>query len=300
MLAKVCSATLLGVDGHLVRVEVHASNGLPGYRVVGLPDASCRESRDRVRAALMSSGFKWPQLRLTVNLAPSGLRKVGSGLDLAIALGVLCSVGELPPACLEGRAFFGELGLDGALRRVAGILALIGPVRSREVVVPMSCAAEARLVGDCRVQAASHLRELVEVLLGRRPWAEVPSQRPQPRPSLPDLAEVRGQAYGRQALEVAAAGAHHLLLVGAAGAGKTMLAARLPGLLPPLSTEEALEVAKIHSAAGLQLSPDCLDLQPPLRSPHHSASAVSLIGGGGARSAPGGDQLRPQRRPLLG
>jgi magnesium chelatase family protein len=212
---------------------------------------------------------------------------VGPGLDVAIALGILCSVGEVPPSSLEGRAFFGELGLDGALRRVAGILPLVACARAREVVVPLASAPEAALVGDCRVKAASTLRELVDILLRRRGWPEVPGRVPPPPASLPDLAEVRGQAHGRQALEVAAAGGHHLLLVGPAGAGKTMLAVRLPGLLPPLSSEEALEVAKIHSAAGLQLSPNRLDLRPPLRSPHHSASAVSLVGGGGSRLRPG-------------
>lgn len=287
MLAKVCSATLLGVEGYLVRVEVHSGTGLPGYRVVGLPDASCRESHDRVRAALLSSGFAWPQRRLTVNLAPSGLRKVGSGLDLPIALGVLCAVGEVPSSALEDRAFFGELGLDGTLRRVPGVLPLVGCVGDREVVVPMACAAEARLLCQERARSAHSLRELVDILLGRARWPELPPQWERPAHSLPDLAEVRGQAFGRQALEVAAAGGHHLLLVGAAGAGKTMLASRLPGLLPLLSADEALEVAKIHSAAGVVVAADQLDRRPPLRSPHHSASAVSLVGGGGVRLRPG-------------
>lgn len=287
VLATVCSATLLGVDGHLVNVEVHASNGLPGFRVVGLPDASCREARDRVRAALLSSGFRWPQRRITVNLAPSGLRKVGSGLDVAIALGVLSADGQLAPGCLTGRSFLGELGLDGALRRIPGVLPLVGTLRSGDVIVPMACAGEARLVAGERVRTASTLKELVGALLKVRPWPEPPHQGPPPTKPLPDLAEMRGQAYGRQVLEVAAAGGHHLLLVGAAGAGKTMLAVRLPGLLPPLSADEALEVAKVHSAAGLELSSNGLDLRPPLRAPHHSASAVSLIGGGGSRLRPG-------------
>lgn len=287
MLATVCSATLLGVDGHIVNVEVHAANGLPGFRVVGLPDASCRESRDRVRAALLSSGFRWPQRRVTVNLAPSGLRKVGSGLDVAIALGVLCADGQVPGACLQGMAFIGELGLDGALRRVPGVLPLVGTLRSRDVVVPMSCAAEAALLAGERVRTASNLKELVNALKNVQAWPAPPASAPPPLPAQPDLCEVRGQSYGRRLLEVSAAGGHHLLLVGAAGAGKTMLAVRLPGLLPALSAEEALEVAKIHSAAGLQLSSNRLDLRPPLRAPHHSASAVSLIGGGGARLRPG-------------
>jgi magnesium chelatase family protein len=271
-----------------VVVEVHVANGLPGFRVVGLPDASCRESRDRVRAAIVSSGLAWPQRRVTVNLAPSGIPKTGAGLDLAIALGVLAADGQLSPSTLRGMAFLGELGLDGALRRVPGTLPLVDAVSEAVVVVPASCAHEAALVRRARVNAAADLRSLVSTLRAGGTWPPLP-----PAPPLtlegrsPDLADVRGQALGRQALEVAAAGEHHVLLVGAAGAGKTMLASRLPGLLPSLTPEEALEVAKIHSAAGLELPGSSLPLRPPFRAPHHSASAVSLIGGGGQRLRPG-------------
>jgi len=288
VLATVSAATLVGVDGHPVAVEVHVSNGLPGFRVVGLPDASCRESRDRVRAAILSSGFRWPQKRVTVNLAPSGLRKAGSGLDLAIGLGVMAADCQLPAQALAGLAFIAELGLDGSLRRVPGILPLVGSVTDPAVVVAPTCAPEARLVQGATVRAVPSLKALVQVLNGQAGWPE-PPQVPggADEPPAPDLAEVRGQAFGRQALEVAAAGGHHLLMVGPAGAGKTMLATRLPGLLPPLTPAEALEVAKIHSAAGLELGASGLCLRPPFRSPHHSASAVSLIGGGGARLRPG-------------
>ena len=288
MLATVSSATLVGVDGHPVSVEVHASNGLPGFRVVGLPDASCRESRDRVRAAILSSGLRWPQQRVTVNLAPSGVRKAGSGLDLAIALGVLAADGQLSACALEGLAFVGELGLDGSLRRVPGILPLAAAVDEGYVVVPPASAREACLVRQASVRTAGSLQVLVEVLRGGRGWPELPPANAKfEEARLPDLAEVRGQAFGRQALEVAAAGGHHLLMVGPAGSGKTMLATRLPGLLPALSPDEALEVAKVHSAAGIELASGGLSLRPPFRSPHHSASAVSLIGGGGARIRPG-------------
>ena len=288
MLATVASATLVGVDGHAVSVEVHVSNGLPGFRVVGLPDTSCREARDRVRAALISSGFVWPQKRITVNLAPSGLRKAGSGLDLAVALGVLAADGQIAAGSTEASAFIAELGLDGSLRRVAGILPLVAATDEPGVVVPPSCGREACLVGRPQVRTAPTLRALVLALRGQSPWPELPSAGAGPdQAPPPDLAEVRGQPFGRQALEVAAAGGHHLLMVGPAGAGKTMLAERLAGLLPALTPGEALEVAKVHSAAGLDLGMAGLCLRPPFRSPHHSASAVSLIGGGGARLRPG-------------
>ena len=288
MLATVSSATLVGVDGHPVTVEVHVSNGLPGFRVVGLPDASCRESRDRVRAAIISSGFKWPMKRVTVNLAPSGLRKAGPGLDVAIALGVMAADDQLPARLLGGLAFIGELGLDGSLRRVPGVLPLVAAVEEPTVVVAPACAREASYVERSTVRAAGGLRELVQALKTSSGWPELPAAvSTDEGPRAPDLAEVRGQPFGRQALEVAAAGGHHLLMVGPAGAGKTMLARRLPGILPALSQDEALEVAKIHSAAGLELVGSGLSVRPPFRAPHHSASAVSLIGGGGARLRPG-------------
>lgn len=287
-MATVSSATLVGVDGQPVAVEVHVSNGLPGFRVVGLPDASCREARDRVRAAIMSSGLRWPQRRVTVNLAPSGMRKAGSGLDLAIALGVLVADGQVPGEPLEDLGFVGELGLDGSLRRVAGILPLVAALPTVAVVVAPECAREAALVQRATVRTVPHLHDLVQVLQGKAAWpAPPPTGAAVGTAPGPDLCEVRGQAFGRQALEVAAAGGHHLLMIGPAGAGKTMLATRLPGLLPELSSDEALEVAKIHSAAGLELAGDGLSLRPPFRAPHHSASAVSLIGGGAARLRPG-------------
>ena len=289
MLATVSSATLVGADGRPVVVEVHVANGLPGFRVVGLPDASCRESRDpRPVPRSSSSGLDWPQRRVTVNLAPSGIPKTGAGLDLAIALGVLAADGQLGQSSLRGMAFLGELGLDGSLRRVPGTLPLVDAVSEAVVVVPAPCAREAALVRRARVNAAEDLRSLVSTLRAGGAWPSLPPVPPcTVEARSPDLADVRGQALGRQALEVAAAGAHHVLLVGAAGAGKTMLASRLPGLLPPLTPAEALEVAKIHSAAGLELPGSNLSLRPPFRSPHHSASAVSLIGGGGPRLRPG-------------
>lgn len=288
MLASVSSATLLGVEGRPVRVEVHVSNGLPSFTVVGLPDTTCREARDRVRAALLSSELQWPNKRVTVNLAPPALRKVGAGLDLAIAAGLLVASEQVPRAAVEGRAFIGELGLDGSVRAVPGALPLIDALGEPEVVVPAGCTVEAQLVGRHEIRPVSRLRELADALRDRAPWPDPPPPvTPPPPPPEPDLADVRGQPVARFALEVAAAGGHHLLLTGPPGAGKTMLARRLPGLLPDLTPDEALEATCIHSAAALPLPPGGLVRRPPFRAPHHGASAVSLVGGGSGAMQPG-------------
>ncbi len=287
LLACVSSATLHGVDGRPVAVEVHVSNGIPGFTVVGLPDAAVRESRDRVRAALLSSGCSWPLQRITVNLAPSGERKAGAGLDLAIAVGLLVAVGVVPPQTVTGTAFLGELGLDGSLRPVPGVVPLVACLHAAQVVVPAASARHAQLVDGPVVRAGTCLAEVMTALEGRGPWAEpAPAAAAAPAPA-PDLADVRGQAVGRRALELAAAGGHHLLLVGPPGAGKTMLAQRLPGLLPDLTPGEALEVARVHSAAGAALPGEALPTRPPFRAPHHSATDVAIVGGGTAWLRPG-------------
>ncbi len=288
MLAIVPSATVLGVEGRPVTVEVHVSSGLPSFTIVGLPDTACREARDRVRAALLCSGLPWPMRRITVNLAPSGLRKVGSGLDLAIAVAMLIAEEEVEPAAIEGLGFLGELGLDGSLRAVPGMVSLVEALPTTTAVVPAAAAGEARLVARHEVRAVRNLGEVVSVLKAEEAWPDPPppGTAPPPPPD-PDLADVRGQPVARLALEVAAAGHHHLLMVGPPGSGKTMLARRLPGLLPELSQEHALEVTRIHSAAGLPLRTDSLIWRPPLRAPHHNASPVSVIGGGTALMRPG-------------
>jgi magnesium chelatase family protein len=289
VLGLVPSATLLGIDGHAVTVEVHISSGLPSFNVVGLPDASCREASGRVRAALQSSKCAWPQQRVTVNLAPPTVRKVGSGLDLAMAVALLVASGEIRQEAVGERAFLGELGLDGSIRPVAGTLCLIDAVpRGTAVVVPVPSAAEAGLVGDRIVHPVRTLAEVVACLRGEEPWpSPEPIERTPPPACGLDLAEVRGQPVARYALEVAAAGGHHLLLLGPPGAGKTMLAARLPGLLPPLTHAEALETTRVHSAAGLPLPCGSLVTTPPFRAPHHGASAAALVGGGTVLLRPG-------------
>lgn len=286
MIATIPSATLLGVDGRQVVVEVHVSNGLPGFAIVGQPDAACREARDRVRAALLSTGLTWPLKKVTVNLAPSGVRKMGAGLDLAIAIGLLVASEQLDAEAAAGFAFVGELGLDGTVRRVPGMVPLVDALTAPAVVVASVSAREAALVGRHHVRGVSTLEEL---LLALRLVAEWPDLPPPAEPTQvvapPDLADVRGQRLGRFALEVAAAGGHHLLMTGPPGSGKTMLAQRLPGLLPDLGRDEAVETTRIHSAGALTV--DALIQRPPLRAPHHGASAVSLIGGGQAWMRPG-------------
>jgi len=289
MLACIPSATLHGVDGRSVRVEVHVSSGLPSYSVVGLPDAAVRESRDRVRAALLSSHLSWPPNRVTINLAPSGVRKSGSGLDLPIAIGLLVASGALPPASVEGIGFVGELGLDGSIRPVPGIVSLVAALGTLRAVVPAATASQATLVAGDRVRAGVTLSGLMAALLGRSPWPEVGAAEPDPGagPTASDLSDVRGQPVARRALEVAAAGGHHLLLVGPPGSGKTMLASRLPGILPPLTRDDALEAVKIHSAAGVALAGGALPDRPPFRAPHHSSTDVGLLGGGSSWLRPG-------------
>lgn len=292
MLASIRSATLLGVSGQPVLVEVHCgSGGLPGFRIVGTPDAACRESRDRVRAALISSGCTWPtREQITVNLAPAAHPKVGAGLDLAVAMALLVATGQLDASAVDGWGFVGELGLDGTLRRVPGLAPMVAVIGASPVVVPSAGAGEAAVAAPGEVRSAAHLREVVAALKpdSPEPWPLVPVAAPDPIPTPPpDLADVRGQPTARLALELAAAGGHHLLLIGPPGAGKTMLAKRLPGLLPPLRRDEALEVTMVHSSAGLRLPPNGMVDQAPFRAPHHTSSVVSLVGGGSHTLRPG-------------
>ena len=289
MLATVQSATLNGVRGHPVDVEVHVpTGGLPGFTVVGLPDASCREARDRVRAALLSSGHDWPSRKITVNLAPSALKKSGAGLDVSIAIGLLAATGRLAPDLVAQFGFLGELGLDGSIRPVHGALPMADAITAKRLVVAPGNANEVCLLRRGNVHPVATLNELLACLDGDEPWPEVgPRTAPIVEEDIPDLSEIRGQHTAKLALELAAAGGHHLLLVGPPGAGKTMLARRLPSLLPPLSETELLETTRVRSAAGLIDDRLILATTPPFRSPHHGASAVSLVGGGSTTMRPG-------------
>ena len=285
MLAIVRTAALFGVEAHPVRVEVDVSDGgLPGITLVGLPDASVRESRDRIQSAIRNSGFEFPQRRVTINLSPADMRKVGSAFDLPIALGMLAAAGLVPRDRLDRMVTVGELSLDGAVRPVRGILPITAQARRDGVeylVLPEANGGEAAIVAGLTVLPVTSLDEAAGVLTGRttRPAAPAPCAAPAPS-AAPDLADVRGQALARRALEIAAAGGHNLLFIGPPGAGKSMLARRLPGILPALSTEEALEVTTIHSVAGLLPPGSGLVTTPPFRAPHHTASDVALAGGG--------------------
>lgn len=282
MLAQVRTYSLFGLDAQPVTVEVDVSRGMVSYTVVGLPDKAVEESRERVRAALKNAGYSYPAARIVVNLAPAEQRKEGSHYDLPIAIGLLCAQGVIPPEALRNIAAAGELGLDGELRPVPGAvnLALGALAEGLSLVLPKDCAEEAALVEGVSAYPFENLPQVVEFLCGS---LEVPpavvTANDEGLEALLDLADVKGQAQGKRALEIAAAGGHHLLMVGTPGSGKTMLAKRITGLLPLLSREEALEVTRVHSAAGRLMRG--LIKVPPFRAPHSSVSDAGLIGGGG-------------------
>jgi len=287
MIASILSATLHGVVGHAVTVEVHVGAGLPGYTIVGLPDTACRESRDRARSALMACDRPFPNGRITVNLAPSELPKAGAGFDLALAVGLLVASGEVPVPT-EPLAFLGELGLDGSVRSLRGVFPMVAAIApsGATLVVGAADAAEAALHPGVSVRAVNSLQEVIDALNGDEPWPTVIRSPPIRRNTVtPDMAEVVGQPFARHAVEVAAAGGHHLLLSGTPGSGKTLLAERLVHLLPDLGDPEAAEATSVASAAGESIGE--LIRRPPHRAPHHTASAVAMIGGGTKMLRPG-------------
>ncbi|MBB1252346.1 YifB family Mg chelatase-like AAA ATPase [Streptomyces sp. OF3] len=314
--ARTCSVALVGVEGVLVEVQADLEPGVPGFTLVGLPDKSLSESRDRVRAALVNSGVQWPQKKLTVGLSPASVPKGGSGFDIAVACAVLGAAERIDPRQLTELMMIGELGLDGRVRPVRGVLPAVlaaADAGYRQVVVPEQTASEAALVPGVAVLGVRSLRQLIALLSDEPPPDEEPAPTPEGASDLalaglavpggghaallpaasrpPDLAEVAGQHAARRALEVAAAGRHHLFLKGPPGAGKTMLAERLPGLLPPLTPEESLEATAVHSVAGVLPPGQPLVSRPPYCAPHHSASMASLIGGGTGLPRPGAVSL---------
>lgn len=307
MIGRALSVVLTGVVGHVIDVEAHLAASLPAFTIVGLPDLALNESRERVRAAVSSSSLAWPQRRITVNLSPASLPKSGSVTDVAIAVAILAAAGQIDPAAPARAVHLGELGLDGAIRPVRGVLpSVVAAVAAGrpEVVVPLANLAEARLVPGARVVAFDSLAELAAAYgndearpalrSGLGPRGEGPQGEAardvtsaDADAAEPDLADVTGQEEAKWALEVAAAGGHHLLMVGPPGAGKTMLAARLPGILPDLAPEDALVATSIHSIAGTLDASAGLLVRPPFEAPHHTATAASIVGGGPRMARPG-------------
>lgn len=291
MLSKVASFALSGLDGVPVTAETDINNGLPSYELVGLPDAAVKESRERVRSALKNSGRKFPLSKITVNLAPADVKKEGSAYDLAIAVGILKATEQLK-ADLNGVVFLGELALDGALRPASGILPLLISAKAagyKKFVIPEGNAAEAAYIEGIEVYAAASLSEVIDHLSGLKPLSPVPVRAYESGAKGEykfDMAYVKGQATAKRALEVAVSGGHNILLVGPPGTGKTMLARCIPGIMPDMTFEEALEVTKIHSVASILGAGGIVNVRP-FRSPHHTATTVSMCGGGTRTVKPG-------------
>ena len=295
-LAIVKSYAVVGIEAVLVEIEVHVSNGLPGLSIVGLPEAAVRESKDRVRSALINSGFEYPAKRITVNLAPADLPKQGAGYDLAIAVGILCASGQINTNQLNHHAFLGELSLSGELRLTKGLLpaAMKAKQDKLRLITSKSGNDELAIISDANHLSARHLAEIADYLKNDTQLDAIPySPNTQANSSINCISDVQGQMQAKRALEIAATGGHSMLMVGPPGAGKTMLASRLPGILPHLMTDHALEVASIYSVSGSQYKNFGT---PPFRNPHHTASPVALVGGG---SSPTPGEISLAHRGIL-
>ncbi|BBG00677.1 MULTISPECIES: YifB family Mg chelatase-like AAA ATPase [Pseudonocardia] len=295
--ARVWSVALHGVDGVPVEIETVVGGGIPGVHLVGLPDASLQEAKDRVRSAVVHSGRAWPNERIVLALSPATLRKTGSRFDVALACGVLAATGAIPPDRLRGTALLGELALDGRLRPVRGVLPCLLAARDAgmvRAVVPRAVLAEASLVDGLDARCADRLADVLDWAAGTRELDRLPAagaSDPAPGAAAPELSDVLGQDDARRALEIAAAGGHHLLMVGPPGTGKTMLAQRIVGLLPELGRSEALQLAAIRSVAGRLGESAPLSVLAPFVAPHHSASVAALLGGGSGVARPGAVSL---------
>ena len=284
------SVALIGTEAHVVDIEVHVTHGIPAFTLVGLPSTSVREAEQRTRSALVSSGERWPPVRMVANLAPGALRKEGPHFDLPLAAGIVAADGRLEAESLSDWMLMGELGLDGALRPVRGVLAAAITCREagrRGLICPASNAPEARLIEGIEVVGVGSLDECLQFLRGRWSPPSVEAPKAFGSEAIDDMRDVRGQEEAKRALEIAAAGGHNVLLLGPPGSGKTMLARRLPGILPPMSLEESLQATKVYSVAGLLSEQASLVKHRPFRAPHHHISVAGLVGGGAGLPRPG-------------